>query len=278
MSTHSATVETYRFRRDVQAADLEALDAAVRQEPVQSMENLRVTGLTQDAKQSLRQAMAAGQNVDIGGQALRVRRERTGKLESFYENIALHRQHHRQVRLNISLDHLAQYDLATLFEMTEFLDEHRSTLKNPEILSTVLLAMRRGRTMDLQSLRNVLDMHARFGESMTFPLGAEHLQKYREHELTELHGFLHDRQEYLKNPNVLQLIRQALRAKQPAPVPAPERRDSFDWVRHRDSQAPAQRQAEREAAEYLGANTGLRGLWNGFRRRLGFGQPALSAG
>lgn len=276
MSTPSATTETYRLRRDVHAADLEALDAAVRQEPVQPMENLRVTGLAQDAKQSLRRAMAAGQNVDIGGQALRVRRERTSKLDSFYENIALHRQHNRQVRLNISLDHLAQYDLATLFAMTEFLNEHRATLKNPEILSTVLLAMRRGRTMDLQSLRNVFDMHAKLGESMTFPLGAEHLQKYQEHELTELYGFLHDRQVWLKNPHVLQLIRQALCDKKPAPVP--ERRSAFDWVVRRDAQAPAQRQAEREAAEYLGTNTGLRGLWNGFRRRLGFGQPALNAG
>jgi hypothetical protein len=251
---------SYRLLREVEAPTLEAVNKIMQKEgPLTDSETLKIRQLDQDTRRYLRECMASSTPVHFGEQALQVRSENTSKLSTLKEAVELHVQHKKQVRVNLPLENLKKHTLAELMDLAHFLKERQGILKNPEVISSVFLAIR-SRAYTYRELLDIVHIHSEYNEPMTLRLKPEALAQLSESKLVELHSFVTGRMSCLKNPEVITTIRQAIGIKKPAPITSEPRSTAFDWARNRDEQVPAQRKAEVAAVQEIRSKTGWRGL------------------
>lgn len=252
----------YRLLREVEAPTLEAVNQTLLQEkqgPLTSSETLRLRKLDHETRRYLRECMATSTPVHFGEQALQVRSETTSKLSTVKAAIDLHLQHNKKVRVNLPFENLKKYPLAELMDLAHFMKERQGILKNPEVVSAVFLAIR-SRAYTYRELLDIIHIHAEYNEPMTLRLKTEALEQLSQAKLVELHSLVTTSMPCLKNPEVAFVLRQAIQAKEPAPVTPVPRSTAFDWVRSRDEQAPLQREAEVAAIDEIRSKTGWRGL------------------
>lgn len=257
---------SYRLLREVEAPTLEAVNQVMQKEgPLTDSETLRLRQLDQDTRRYLRECMASSTPVQFGEQALQVRSENTSKLSTLKEAVALHVQHKKQVRVNLPLENLKRHTLAELMDLAHFLKERQGILKNPEVVSVVLKAIRT-RSYGYRELFDIVHIHAQYNEPMTLGLNAEAIKKLPEAKLVELHAFISERRQCLKNPEVIPMLAKHIQSLRPI---APKKETHVEWAAKQEREKQMQRDAEVAAIKEIRSKTGLRGFGNACKALVG---------